>query len=228
MATGAEPTQAPGWGLFAQWHVLIDRGDPRFTFVSTVEDVAQPLALREASIRVSMWNMQRHHTIHSLRSSTAHDASLRRRGVEQRMILPTRVVQRRSPLASSFEPGLRLAPVAHPLMVCDQRWILVGDSTGDTVWTSSDPEVVGQAATFYDDLWRAAVPALPEGQHPPFTRRMVDIALHLVDGATDREIARSLGVSERTVSADVREMSSRLGARSRAQAIALISGVEGG
>ena len=45
MATGAEPTQAPGWGLFAQWHVLIDRGDPRFTFVSTVEDVAQPLAL---------------------------------------------------------------------------------------------------------------------------------------------------------------------------------------
>ena len=45
---------------------------------------------------------------------------------------------------------------------------------------------------------------MPEGQHPPFTPRMVDIALLLVDGATDREIARSLGVSERTVSADVR------------------------
>ncbi len=56
---------------------------------------------------------------------------------------------------------------------------------------------------------------------------MVDIAFRLVDGATDREIARALGVSERTVSSDVREMSRRLGARSRAHAIALISGVDG-
>ena len=56
---------------------------------------------------------------------------------------------------------------------------------------------------------------------------MVDIALLLVDGATDREIAGALGVSERTVSADVREVIRRLGARSRAQAIALISGAEG-
>ena len=31
MATDAEPTKAPGWELFAQWHALIDRGDPRFT-----------------------------------------------------------------------------------------------------------------------------------------------------------------------------------------------------
>ena len=53
---------------------------------------------------------------------------------------------------------------------------------------------------------------MPEGEEPPFTRRMVDIAFLLVDGATDREIARTLGVSERTVSADVREMSLRLGA----------------
>ena len=56
---------------------------------------------------------------------------------------------------------------------------------------------------------------------------MVDIALLLVEGATDREIARSLGVSERTVSGDLRQMCARLGARSRAHAIALISGVEG-
>jgi DNA-binding CsgD family transcriptional regulator len=63
------------------------------------------------------------------------------------------------------------------------------------------------------------------GMEPPFTRRMIDIAFHLIDGATDREIARALGVSERTVSSDVREMSNRIGARSRAQAIALISGI---
>ena len=89
-----------------------------------------------------------------------------------------------------------------------------------------DPDVVGARSASSSGV-ASAEPAVPEGEQPPFTRRMVDIALLLVDGATDREIARSLGVSERTVSADVREMSRRLGARSRAHAIALISGVDG-
>ena len=70
-------------------------------------------------------------------------------------------------------------------------------------------------------------PGRAGGQAPPFTPRMVAIGIRLVEGATDREIARDLGVSERTVSSDVREMSRRLGARSRAHAIALISGVYG-
>jgi DNA-binding NarL/FixJ family response regulator len=136
-------------------------------------------------------------------------------------------VQRRNPLASSYYRYLRLAPVPHPLMISDRRRILVGDATAEAIWTSTDPELVSRAVHFYDELWRAAPPAVPDGEQPPFTRRMVDVALLLVDGATDREIARSLGVSERTVSAEVREMSRRLGARSRAHAIALISGVEG-
>ena len=227
MTAGAEPREPPGWGLFAQWHDLIDRGDPRFTMLSTVQEVAEPLARLESTIAVSIWNMQRHHNIYSWRDSADFDASLRRRKVEMRMILPRRVAERRSPLASSFEPGLRVAPVAHPLMICDHRWVIVGDSTGDTVWTSADPGVVGRAVQFYEGVWGEAVPAVPEGENPPFTRRMVDIALLLVDGATDREIARSLGISERTVSSDVREMSRRLGARSRAHAIALVSGVDG-
>ena len=98
--------------------------------------------------------------------------------------------------------------------------VVVGDSTGEAVWTSLDPGVVGGAVGLFERVWHAAARPLPEGEEPPFTRRMVDIAFLLVDGATDREIARALGVSERTVSADVREMSSRLGARSRAHAIA--------
>jgi DNA-binding NarL/FixJ family response regulator len=87
--------------------------------------------------------------------------------------------------------------------------------------------VVAPAVEFYEVLWASAVPAVPPGQDPPFTPRMVEIGFLLVDGATDREIARALDVSERTVSADVHEMSRRLGARSRSHAIALISGVDG-
>jgi DNA-binding NarL/FixJ family response regulator len=102
--------------------------------------------------------------------------------------------------------------------------VVVGDSTGDSVWTSSRPDVVAEATDFYERLWQAAEPAVPEGEEPPFTRRLVEIAFLLVDGAADREIARALGISERTVSSEVREMSRRLGARSRAHAIALMSG----
>ena len=131
----------------------------------------------------------------------------------------------RSPLVSSHFAYLRLAPVAHPLMVSDRRRILVGDATGDAIWTSRDPRCRRRAVRLYEGLWAAAEPAVPVGQEPPFTRRMVAIALLLAEGRPTGEIARALGVSERTVSADVREMSVRLGARSRAHAIALISGV---
>lgn len=223
----AEPPTEPGWALVAQWQAMIDDADPRFTRLASLLEMAEPMARLEATIRVSMWNMQRHQTVYSMRDAREADASMARRGVEVRYILPRRVAERRSPLASSHEPGLRLAPVATPMMVCDARWILLGDSTGETVWISRDPGVVHAAAGLYDRLWQAAEPAVPEGQEPPFTRRMVDIGFLLVDGATDREIARSLGVSERTVSADVREMSRRLGARSRAHAIAMICGLEG-
>jgi DNA-binding CsgD family transcriptional regulator len=225
--TTTATTGGPGWELFAQWHALIEQADPRFTMVSTVLEVEEALVRMVRSMTVSMWNMQRHHNITDHREDAPRDASLRAKGVELRFILPRRVAELRSPLASSFEAGLRLAPVAHPLMVCDRRWIVVGDATGETVWTSNDPAVVEQAARFYEERWRTAEPAVPPGEEPPFTERMVDIALLLVDGSTDREIARALGVSERTVSADVREMSGRLGARSRAHAIALISGLDG-
>lgn len=218
---------APEWGLFAHWHALIDAGDPRFTVFSTVEDVAAPLAELAASLRVSHWNMQRHFSIASMRKAQPDDERMRRQGVKTRMILPRRVAEGRCPLASSYELGLRLAPVPHPLLIADGRRVLVGDSSGDAVWTSSAPDVVAAAVGLFEQVWQTATPAVPEGEDPPYTGRMVEIALRLVDGATDREIARWLGVSERTVSADVRQMSVRLGARSRAQAIALISGGEG-
>ena len=227
MATGAESTRAPGWELFVEWHALIDAGDPRFTLLSTVQEVAAPMVRFEAMTHSSVWNMQRHHTVESLRDPLGLDASGRRKGLERRLILPRRVARQRCPLASSHYDYLRLAPVAHPLLIGDRRRILVGDSTGEAVWTSSDAGVVAQAVDFYERLWASAEPAVPVGEDPPLTRRMVDIGVLLVGGATDREIARSLGVSERTVSADVRDLSARLGARSRAHAIAVISGVEG-
>jgi len=52
----------------------------------------------------------------------------------------------------------------------------------------------------------------------------VDIAWLLADGASDRQISRELGISERTVSNEVREIGRRLGAANRAHTIARICG----
>jgi DNA-binding CsgD family transcriptional regulator len=227
MTAGAEPSTSPGWGLFAEWHALIDRGDPRFREEGSVDDALEVIARLATTLRASVWNMQRHSNIDSLRDEGGHEARIRQRGVEFRYVLPRRVAEQRNPLASSHFDYLRLAPVAHPLLVGDHRVIVVGDATGDAIWTSRDPDVVARAVDLFERVWAAAEPAVPLGEEPPFTPRMVAIGLRLADGATDRHIARELGVSERTVSADVREMSRRLGARNRAHAIALISGVEG-
>ena len=70
-----------------------------------------------------------------------------------------------------------------------------------------------------------AEPVLAPHEPPPFTPRMVEVAQLLLRGATDRQIARELRVSERTVSAEVSEITRRLGATSRANAVARISGL---
>ena len=217
-------TGGPSWEPFARWHDLLHRGDPRFTRVGSVDEAAEVLVRVAARTRTSMWNMQRHSSIDSLGDPYGLDAESRRKGLELRYILPRRVAEVRSPLASSYYTYLRLAPVAHPMIVSDRRQVLLGDATGESIWTSTDPGVVDAAVHLFEGLWQVAEPAVPEGQDPPFTPRMVEVAVLLVKGATDREIARALGVSQRTVSADVSEMSRRLGARTRAHAIAVISG----
>lgn len=221
------PPPAASWELFSTMHALIEQRDSRFELLGPVEQSDAVLSRFEASTSACMWNMQRHWSVNELRDTNGLDARARSRGVKLRFILPARVVHERCPLAPSHYDYLRLGPVAHPLMIGDRRRILVGDHTGEGIWGSHDPRIVANAADFFERLWQSSRPAVPDGEQPPFTPRMIQVAFRLVDGATDREIARALGVSERTVSTDIREMSHRLGARSRAEAIARISGSAG-
>ena len=175
MATGAEPTPAAGRELFAEWHALIDRSDPRFTMVSTYRDAEATLVSFESRTHISLWNMQRGSSVQEQRDEQGLDERSRRNGVTMRLLLPRRVAESRCPLASShYDPAvLRLAPVAHPLLISDGRRILVGDSAGETIWMSEDTGVVARAVAFYERLWASAVPAVPEGR---------SAALHPTDG----------------------------------------------
>ncbi|MBN9618795.1 MAG: helix-turn-helix transcriptional regulator [Actinobacteria bacterium] len=59
------------------------------------------------------------------------------------------------------------------------------------------------------------------------TDRERDVLAHLVDGRTNRQIAGTLYISEKTVSVHVSNILGKLGVRSRAEAAALARRVDG-
>jgi DNA-binding CsgD family transcriptional regulator len=208
-------------------HARILAGDPRTELLGSAFEAAEAMADLAARTTSTLWNAQPRYSMRTIRQSRGLDEATRRRGVAVRFVTSS-AATRHAPLMTSYAPFARIAPVTQPLIVADGRIALVagppGTSDEPTIWAVTEPRVVARAVRVYDDLWRAATPAVPEGEEPPFTPRMVELGMLLVDGATDRQIAERLNVSQRTVSNEVRELIDRLGATNRTHAIALIAG----
>jgi DNA-binding CsgD family transcriptional regulator len=201
-------------------------GDPRLTEVGSVDEVlgARATALGGA-LRHALWHMTHLPTWPEVRA--ARGLTTRgRRGLDVRYVTSERTLEHLPMLSSHHHPYLRVGPVVGPMLLLDHAVVYVGAPFGHplagTVWSSTHAPVVAEAVRCFETTWSTATPAVAPGEDPPFTRRMVDVAFLLTEGASDREIARHLHVSERTVSADVAEIVRRLGARGRAHAIALI------
>ena len=127
-----------------------------------------------------------------------------------------------SPIASSYPPYLRVGPVPYPLMIIDSRTSWCPGSTGldlDLV----RPRVVAMADRAFEAVWSVS-PRRPAGEEPLLTPRMVTIAFLLADGRPTGRSAASSGISERTVSTEVREIGRRLGTTNRSHTIARICG----
>lgn len=216
--------------VFRWLHALVLDGDPRVRSLGTFASAyAEHGAAIARSIRHSVWHMTVAPSWSAVRTATplggAHQLH---KGVEMRYVTTPLGLRRLPLLSSHHHPYLRVGPVVESVLIVDGGRIFFAGPTGTPaaadVWESSDPRVVAAAMRAFDATWREAEPAHEPHEEPPFTRRMVTIGFHLTEGASDREIARALGVSERTVSAEVAEIVRRLGARSRAHAIAVISG----
>jgi DNA-binding CsgD family transcriptional regulator len=192
-------------------------------YLGTSSEASRALADLAGQTRSTVWNLQRIQTFYALRNSRGLDEAARRRGATFRLVVRPGTL-RVCPIFSSYEPDARVGPVPGPLMVLDSRHVVFPGRDGESIWTSSDPHLVAHAMRAYEVFWTAARPAVPPGEEPPLTPRMVDIAWLLADGASDRRISRELGVSERTVSNEVREIGRRLGAANRAHTIARICG----
>ena len=213
---------------FFRWiHRLVLESDDRVTPMGPVDEALSRSAGDLAtSVRRSFWHMTFAPTWHEVRTARPLQLAATRPGIDHRYLTSPRSIER-LPLLSSHHVGMRLAHTIGPLLVVDGATLFVGAPRGEdaagSVWVSTVPHVVGAATACFETVWQDSWPAVPAGSDPPFTRRMVEIGFLLTDGASDREIARALHLSERTISAEVAEIVRRLGARNRAHAIALIT-----
>jgi DNA-binding CsgD family transcriptional regulator len=227
---------APEWStpgqdprVFFRWvQGLALSGDPRLEPAGSVADLLGGRAVAAgAELRRSIWHMTHLPTWPEVRMARGL-VERRRRGLDVRYLTTAPSLARLPMLSSHHHPYLRVGPVVAPLLLLDHSVLYVGAPLGHArsgeVWSSTSGPVLGEAVRCFETTWSAGEVAVPPGEEPPFTRRMVDVGFLLTEGASDREIAHRLHVSERTVSAEVAEIVRRLGARSRAHAIALIGG----
>ena len=181
----------------------------------------------------SSWVLQPEYSYDPEDPGVALTRTARARGVETELItLPATLDTH--PLLSSIFPGTMLGPVFLRGLVVDRRHAIVGgppDASGRRVaWYSTIPSVV-DALT---DVWQATLPLcrpiLAPGENPPLSDRQVEVARMVCVGMKDHMIARSLGVSPRTVERDVARILEVLGAGSRTRAVLMMRGrgVNGG
>ena len=223
---GVEPARATDgvWAFFPFIRLLLHEGDPRLTRLEggPGPNRGVPSLVGRATSHVAvLLRFGTHGVLRDLASSTTRPPS---RALDTRVVVHPESLSQNL-MASSLVPGLRAGPARQPLVLVDGRRAVVRDPIGDGWWVTADPGLLARAQQTFDAVWDASTPALDAGRPPPFSPRMLDVADLLVQGATDRAIARELRVSERTVSAEVRELTRRLGATTRANAIARISGV---
>ncbi|MBM6398896.1 helix-turn-helix transcriptional regulator [Phycicoccus sonneratiae] len=206
---------------------LLQRPGGPFRWLGERSGLPRVFAELEAGTRHSLWNMQVQLAPSFSRQTRGLDHTTRARGVDERMVHERRGAAN-NPLLTSFDPDVRLAPVATQLMVLDDRRVLVPGLPGSpTTWSaylSDDPEVVALARAAFLETWESAVPWQEVGLRPPLPPRRFEVALDLLAGWSDRAIAERLGIGERTVSGEVRAIVDWLGARNRTHAVAMLVG----
>ncbi len=201
-------------------------GDPRLRLVGGEDLAVDHLCEFGDAYHPRVWNMQYTLTLRGIRATTRLNEESRRRGTDLRLVVP-RAALRRSPLHLCLSDPLRVGPVPAPMLYSDSAAFFsgpLGTRIAFTFWRTEDPLLLERARQAFLQVWDSAVPAEEAVGRSPLPPRTTQVALHLLDGAADKEIAAALGVSERTVSAEVRRVVTWLGARSRGHAVAMLAG----
>ncbi|GAA2740296.1 LuxR family transcriptional regulator [Terrabacter aerolatus] len=192
------------------------------------EEIGRNLAEAvEPTTRRSVWSMQP--IMHfdpgdELRSTNARSLA---RGLDMRTITTERTL-RLNPLCSSEDPELRIGPALFQCILVDEATAVVAGPLSaqgfPTAWLATRSDVVAHVTDLWHETWARSRPAVPPGASPLFTPRQCLVARRLVVGTKDAAIARELGVSLRTVAAEISHLVSTLGASNRAAATLALRG----
>ncbi|MGL5858332.1 MAG: LuxR C-terminal-related transcriptional regulator [Angustibacter sp.] len=179
--------------------------------------------------RRSVWTVCRHGFYDPRGPGRVRNERFRRRGVDLQLRIPARAV-RRYPLTASLSPPdkIRISlPVSRHFAIYDSELLkILGPLTvhGDyTKWTSTDPLLLRYARRVQRLIDALSTPLAPS-QGVVLSERQLDIAESLCRGLKDATIARNHGVSTRTLERETATILRALGARSRAEGIAIMLG----
>ncbi|MBT9257248.1 helix-turn-helix transcriptional regulator [Phycicoccus sp. MAQZ13P-2] len=213
--------------LAARVRALLDRRDPVLRLLGEGRDLARVVAELETSAEHSFWRMADRHVPSIARVMREVPRPPRLRALQERVVFSATHAHE-SPLLTSFEPGCLVGPVHQRLTLVDGRCLVVPGQDGAAVvgsaYGTDDPALVALAHAAFEEAWVTAVPWREAGLRPPLPLRRFRMALLLLEGHSDQEIADELGVGPRTVSREVREVVAWLGARNRSHAVALLVG----
>lgn len=194
-----------------------------------VDQIERNLAMAvEPLTRRSVWSMQPIMNFDPIDRVRTANARSTERGLSLRAITTERSL-RLNPLLSSEQPDIHVGPAQFQFILADQTTAVVAGPLSEhgfpTAWLATRSDVVDRVVDHWTETWARSRPVVPEGSRPPFTPRQCLVARRLVVGTKDAAIARELGVSLRTVAAEISHLVTQLGATNRtAAALALRGG----
>lgn len=187
------------WRLFAQ-------GD----------QIGERVAMLEKITRTSVRNLQGKAPFDPLRRERVGNRHLRERNLVGHLITPPGP---RMSLFASCHPGTWVGPSFIPALAIDEQLALFGgpaNSAGEqTVWSCTSPEYVDEVCHLWEKAKEMSIPIWDVPGVIRLTERQITVAGLLIGGFTDSRIAKTFGVSQRTVSSEISVLCEALQAGSR-------------
>ena len=140
--------------------------------------------------------------------------------------LAARAVPRLAPRTTGSGSTVRV--IGGPSPTARKPGCLAGSSTNQTPTPRFGPCITGGSVGPFSTTTRPRAGASPPLPHPArtLTEREREVARAVARGAANKEIARELAITERTVKAHVGAILEKLGARDRLQLSLIVNGVE--
>lgn len=213
-----------GEAVAAQLHSLCrPAGGARFVAKGS-NDIRTALARLANATKRSIRNTVVSDRFDGSGATTALNEQAHRRGVVVHRVINRVSAERYAllPLTNLYAQRVVVAPVRRTLILADERQLVFAgpptEAGEGTMWVTEEPDAIEAVRNLTDAQLDGGLPiaVLPP---TPTNQRRLTVLIQLLDGQTDRAIARRLGVSERCVEKDIAAIKELAGASTRMELV---------